>query len=133
MGPKTVYLVIIDGGADWVASETMVQQKYPWVHFIHCVGHEGSLMVKDICKIPTVSDLVEWVTDAQKWFSTSRVGPLLQTFCKEYYGSSRAFIYPAETRFAGKLLQLKRFLSMKDALQQINSLSNLLNTEGLTW
>ena len=52
--PKTVYLVIIDGGADWVACKDMVQQKYPWISFIHCVAHEGSLVVKDICKIDEV-------------------------------------------------------------------------------
>ena len=60
-----------------------------------------------------------WITDAQKWFTTSKVGPLLQKFCQRRYGSSRSFIFPAETRFAGKLLQLKRFLSMRDALQQL--------------
>ena len=50
---------------------------------------------------------------------TSKLGPLLQKFCERRYGSSRSFIFPAETRFGGKLLQLKRFLSMRDALQQL--------------
>ena len=35
------------------------------------------------------------------------------------YKSTRAFIFPSETRFAGKLLQIKRFLSMKEALQEL--------------
>ena len=52
--PHTVYLVVIDGGADWVAAKDMVQQKYPWIHFIHCVAHEGSLILKDICRIDEV-------------------------------------------------------------------------------
>ena len=62
---------------------------------------------------------MHWITDAQKWFTTSKLGPLLQKFCERRYGTSRSFIFPAETRFGGKLLQLKRFLSMRDALQQL--------------
>ena len=45
--------------------------------------------------------------------------PLLEKFCRQRYGSTRAFIFPAETRFGGKLLQIKRFLSMRDVLQQL--------------
>ena len=117
VGPKTVYLVITDGGPDWVATQWVVQEKYPWIHFIHCVSHECSLIVKDICKINPIQAIVTWITDAQHWFSTAKTGPLLQRFCQEHYNSSRAFIWPAETRFAGKLLQIKRFLDMRDALQ----------------
>ena len=117
-GAKRVYLVIIDGGADWVAAEDMVRQKYPWVHFMHCVAHEGSLIVKDICQIGVIDELLVWMTDCQKWFGTNKLRPLLKSFCEKHYGTSRAFIFPAETRFAGKLLQIKRFLSMKSALQQ---------------
>ena len=54
VGPETVYLVIIDGGADWVVCEDMARSKYPWINFIHCVAHEGSLMIKDICKLDEV-------------------------------------------------------------------------------
>ena len=46
-GSKSVYLVIIDGGADWVAAEHAVTAEFPWIHFLHCVAHEGSLIVKD--------------------------------------------------------------------------------------
>ena len=67
MGEKTVYLVVIDGGSDWVAATDMVKQKYSWVQFLHCVTHEASLIVKDICKIDEVSHLLTWVTDAQNW------------------------------------------------------------------
>ena len=117
MGAKSVYLVVIDGGADWLAAKDMVVQKYPWIHFLHCVSHEASLIVKDICKIDEVADLLIYITDAQNWFSTHRLGSLLKPFCQEHYGCSKSFIWPAETRFAGKLLQLKRFYSMKAALQ----------------
>lgn len=54
VGPKTVYLVVIDGGADWSAAEPMVRAKFPWIYFIHCVGHECSLVLKDVCKIEEV-------------------------------------------------------------------------------
>ena len=66
-----------------------------------------------------IANLLDWLTDAQKWFSTGKVGPLLQSFCKQQYGTTRAFIFPAETRFAGKLLQIKRFLSLRDAIQRL--------------
>ena len=64
-----------------------------------------------------IAELLSWMTDCQKWFSTAAVGALLQIFCKKHYNTTRNFIYPAETRFAGKLLQIKRFLSMKQAMQ----------------
>ena len=116
-GSRSVVLAIVDGGADWVATKSMVQQKYPWISFIHCVAHESSLVIKDICKIDEIKDLLSWITDAQHWFSTGKVGPLLQLFCKEHYRTTRSFVWPAETRFAGKLLQLKRFLAMEQALK----------------
>ena len=59
------------------------------------------------------------MVDEQKWFTTSKVGPLLASSCRQQYDSSRAFIFPAETRFAGKLLQIKRFLSMREALELV--------------
>ena len=49
-----MYLVIIDGGAEWVAAESMVKSKFPWIYFMHCVSHETSLIVSDICKIEKV-------------------------------------------------------------------------------
>ena len=104
VGKETVYLVVCDGGADWVATESMVRNHHPWVHFMHCVAHEGSLILKDICKIEKIANVLLWIADAQRWFSTNKLGPLLQSFCREHYSTTRAFVNPAETRFAGKLL-----------------------------
>ena len=70
-----------------------------------------------------IAELLTWMLDAQKWFSTGKVGPLLKAICVEEYGTCRQFIFPAETRFAGKLLQIKRFHEMKSALQLLVSLS----------
>ena len=119
VGAQTVYLVVIDGGVEWVAAADMVPSKFPWVHFMHCVAHEGSLIIKDICKIEEIKELTEWLLDDQKWFSTGKVGSLLKSHCIRLYKTTRSFIFPAETRFAGKLLQIKRFLLMKDALQTL--------------
>ena len=58
------------------------------------------------------------MTTAQKWFSTAKVGPYLQKICKRMYGSTRSFKFPADTRFAGKLLQIKQFFNMNLAIQQ---------------
>ena len=38
VGKKTVYLVVCDGGADWLTTASMIQQQFPWVHFMHCGG-----------------------------------------------------------------------------------------------
>ena len=65
-----------------------------------------------------IADVLVFVIDASKWFSTSKLGPLLQDICVRVYGTTRAFEYPSVTRFAGKLLQLKKFFNMKMALQQ---------------
>ena len=51
-----------------------------------------------------------------KWTPFVKV---LSTASEQRYGSTRAFISPSETRFGGKLLQIKRFLSLRDALQQL--------------
>ena len=117
--PKTIYLVLIDGGADWVVTEQAVTELFPWIHFMHCVAHESSLMLQDICKIDEIADLLTFLTDAQHWFSTNKLRPLFKEFRVQHYGTSRSFYFPSVTRFAGKLLQIKRFLSMKAALQQL--------------
>ena len=54
VGAKTVYLIVVDGGADWVAAAEMVCAKYPWMSTLHCVGHCGSLTIKYIFRIPEV-------------------------------------------------------------------------------
>jgi len=102
-----------------VATEQAVTELFPWIYFMHCVTHESSLMLQDICKIDEISDLTIFINDAQHWFSTSKLRPLLKEFCVQHYGTSRSFYFPSVTRFAGKLLQIKRFLSMKAALQQL--------------
>ena len=66
-----------------------------------------------------IKELATWLTDLQKWCSTSKVAPLVDQFCRAKYGTNRRFIFPSETRFAGKLLQLKRFATMKEALQEL--------------
>ena len=80
------------GEPDWVVTKTMVQDKYPWISFMHCVAHEASLIVKDVCQIDEIKDLLVWINDAQHWFSTSKVGPLLQQFSQEHYGTTRSFV-----------------------------------------
>ena len=39
----------------------MVKAKFPWIHFIHCVAHEASLIVKDMCKIDEVFIILMYV------------------------------------------------------------------------
>ena len=114
---KRVVLVIVDGGADWVATKAMVQDTCYWISFMHCAGHEASLIAKDICKIESIASVITFVADAQHWFSTQRVGPLLKRFCIEYYGTTLSFVWPADTRMFGKFLQLMRFKKMKQAIR----------------
>ena len=59
-----------------------------------------------------------FVTGAQHWFKTGRVGSFLQTICLRLYGSTRNFDFPAETRFGKVLVQLKKIFSMKAAIRE---------------
>ena len=117
VGPETVFLVSIDGGRDWSACEATVTEKFPWLSFIHCVSHEGSLIVKDIFEIEEIAGLLEQALNVQHWFSTTKVQALLQVQCKHEFKHELHFVWPAETRFAGKLLQIKRLLRLKRALR----------------
>ena len=55
---------------------------------------------------------------AQKWFSTGKLFAALQNICTRMFGETRAFKFPAETRFGGKLIQWERFLELKPVLQE---------------
>ena len=69
-----------------------------------------------------ILEVLDWINDAQKWFSTDRLSSLLKKICIRRFGTTpRAFVFPAETRFAGKLLQMKRFSLLKDALIELDS------------
>ena len=50
VGPEKVFVVVIDGGTDWTATEAMIQEFYTWISFAHCVSHEVSLIIKDCFK-----------------------------------------------------------------------------------
>ena len=154
-GADTIAAAITDGGSDWTACEAMVRDKFPWVFFIRCADHITSLIVKDICKIEEVifivylfvfiyllfiyfyllhysihhtqvGELVELVNDAQHWFNTHKTRPLVAAATMQHYNVERHFMFPSDTRFAGKLLQLKRFQSMKNALQSVVSSADYL-------
>ena len=56
-GAKSIVLVIIDGGTDWVDTKASVVNNYPWISFMHCVCHETSLIIKDIFKIEVLARL----------------------------------------------------------------------------
>ena len=119
VGAAGIYLIIRDGGSDWVSTETMISHRFPWIFSHPCLSHKCSLTIKDIYKISEIQELLVFLLDAQKWFSTHRLAPLLARFCSEHYGVTRAFVFPADTRMGGRLIQIKRFLSMKEALQSL--------------
>ena len=143
VGPDTISVVITDGGADWVACEHMIRAKWSWIFFFYCLTHGTSKIIKAICQIPEVSnkymrihyyyriffynllitvqvaEMIEAITEAQHWFNTNKTRPLVAIACEQHYGCTKAFKFPAETRFGGKLLQCKRFYDMKSALQTV--------------
>ena len=121
IGPERVILVVIDGGADWSATEEMIQAVYPWISFLHCVSHEVSLILKDCFKkdggIPELAELDEWMTDAQHWFSTHAVSALCKSLAE--HGESIGFVWPALTRYCDILLKTKWFFGMKNLLHRV--------------
>ena len=54
VGPASISVVITDGGADWTACKDMVQAKFPWIFFLHCLTHQSSTALKYIFQIPEV-------------------------------------------------------------------------------
>ena len=101
LGPETVYLIVIDGGSDWTATEEMITEPYPWISFMHCTSHEVSLIVKDCFKedggIPELVEIDEWVTDAQHWFSSHACKAFLKQ--QSHAGEVTSFCWPVPTRF----------------------------------
>ena len=121
VGAENVLLVVIDGGSDWSSTETMIQEFYPWISFLHCVSHEVSLIIRDCFKedggIQELFELNEWMTDAQHWFSTHACSSFLKDQVQP--GEKRAFVWPAVTRYCGLLLKIKRFYDMKALLRRV--------------
>ena len=97
----------------------MMRAEFPWVGFHHCTSHKCSLVIKDISKVEEVAELLEFVVDAQHWFSTQKVAAMLAAQCKQEYGRTRCFLWPASTRFGGMLLQFKRFKSLRSAMHKV--------------
>lgn len=111
-------LIIVDGGADWSGMEGPMQEKYPWISFLHCVSHIGSLVMQDVGKIPQVATIVETVLDIQNWFhSNQKVAAIVNKICLKVYGQTRKFLWVPETRFVEIILLLKRLKRMMGALQ----------------
>ena len=122
VGPKTVFLVVIDGGGDWASTEEMIQTFYPWISFMHCLSHEVSLILKDCFKadgIPELHELDEWISDDQHWSSTHACASFLKQQAQP--GDCTRFVWPAVTRYCGVLLKIKRFFSMKALLRRVVS------------
>ena len=121
VGPETVMLVIIDGGSDWTATEPMIQQEYPWIHFMHCTSHETALIVKDCFKpdggIQELIDLDEKVTNMQHWFSSHAMQSLIAELAEA--GEPKSFIWPAKTRYCAWTLKFKRARKMRDLLRRV--------------
>ena len=121
VGAEKVFLVVIDGGSDWSATETMIQEFFPWISFLHCVSHECSLIIKDCFKedgdIPELYELNKWITEAQHWFASHTLTSMRMDMKQP--GEKTGFVWPAVTRYGGLLLKIKRFLSMKDLLRRI--------------
>ena len=66
-----------------------------------------------------IAELVKNITASQHWFNTNKTKALVQAATLSHYGSTRQFSFPAETRFGGKMLQMKRYESMKAALKSV--------------
>ena len=120
IGAENVFLVVIDGGSDWTSTEEMIQSYFPWISFMHCLSHEVSLVIKDCFKgIKELQELDEFLTDAQWWFSSHTCKSFLKNQSRA--DECTAFVWPAVTRYCGKLLKIKRFFDMKGLLCRVVS------------
>lgn len=117
VGPKQVVLIVIDGGSDWRSTEEMIQSFYPWIQFMHCESHEVALIIKDCFEIPELHDLDDFITDAQHWFSSHVCAAFIKQ--QSTVADKTKFIWPAVTRYCGKLLKFKRFYEMRDLLRRV--------------
>ena len=109
--------ITADGGADWFGMEGLIKENYPWISFLHCILHIGSLVMQDIGKIPQVAKIVETVLDIQNWFhSNQKAAAIVNKMCLKVYGQTRKFLWAPEIRFVKIILLLKRFKHMMGAL-----------------
>ena len=98
--------------------EDPIKEKYPWISFMHCVSHIGSLVMSDIGKLDQVAKLVETVIDIQNWFGgNQKVAAILNNMCLKVYGQTRKFLWAPETCFVKILLLLKQFKRLMGALR----------------
>ena len=65
-----------------------------------------------------MAEVDAWMIEAQKWFLSGKLNSALQAICTRMFGSTRSFVFPADTRFGGKMIQWKRFLAMRSALEE---------------
>ena len=73
--------------------------------------------VRDVDVLATLN---ETMGDVQAWFSTHSVAAMMKKLAKsEGYKGLSTFMWPAVTRFVGKLLQMRRLLKRKPLLQQV--------------
>ena len=120
IGADKVFLVVIDGGADWAVTEEMIKEFFPWISFMHCTSHEVSLIIKDCFKEGGITELYElddFVTRTQHWFSTHSCKSFLLSQARD--DDPTAFVWPVVTRYCGKLLKMKRFNDMKELLCRV--------------
>ena len=93
-------LIIVDGRTDWAGMKGLIKEKHPWISFLHCVSHIGSLVMSDIELIPQVVKLVKTVIDIHNWFGgNQKVAAILNNMCLKLYGQTRKFSWVPETHF----------------------------------
>ena len=118
IGPEHVAQICTDNASVMVAAWHELERLYPKIYFTGCLAHKGNTLVKKLCGIIDVSELIDKCKSIVHHFGEKHVNASLITkYTRKHLGTELGFIIPSDTRFGLYLLMLHRIGLMKPAIQ----------------
>ncbi|XP_038713411.1 uncharacterized protein LOC120007282 [Tripterygium wilfordii] len=115
VGAENVVHMVTDNAANYVAAGRLLEQEFPTLYWSPCAAHCLNLMLQDNGKLGEVSECVFHAAKITKYvYNHTFVLHLM----REHTGG-REILRPAPTRFATNFIALESILSQKDALRQM--------------
>ena len=116
---QCVDFVIFDGASNVQKGGKILEAYDPRITSVHGACHNASLVCQDVTEQPEVQLLVKLHKKFRNLFGSVRHGPhaLFRKHSKQMNnGVYLGFVKPADTRMAGNLIALLRFLRLREAL-----------------